>query len=196
MSEALGKQKTEAQRSASPFCPDSRRLSERSHDREGLECLHSTCAHRGCQWFDSFYSLTIDPERAARGINGRINNSEKRQPRRQTIRGSRSVLQKGGDPAPRSRRATLLRLSASHQAHLRRFPPLRVGTPTSGAPSSHRLTGGVYKARVRIHGGVADPPLLAIPASRRRVAACDLNWGVVCAIGFSSRSCSALSTPL
>ncbi len=65
-----------------------------------------------------------------------------------------SFLQKGGDPAPRSRRATLLRLSASHQAYLRRLPPLRVGTPTSGAPSFHRLTGGVYKARERIHGGV------------------------------------------
>ena len=35
----------------------------------------------------------------------------------------------------------------------------------SGTLSSHRLTGGVYKARERIHGGVADPPLLAIPAS-------------------------------
>ena len=34
-----------------------------------------------------------------------------------------------------------------------------------GTPGSHRLTGGVYKARERIHGGVADPPLLAIPAS-------------------------------
>ena len=34
-----------------------------------------------------------------------------------------------------------------------------------GTLSSHRLTGGVYKARERIHGGVADPPLLAIPAS-------------------------------
>ena len=84
-------------------------------------------------------------------------------------------LQKGGDPAPRSRRATLLRLSASHQVHLRRFRPLRVRTPTSGAPGFHRLTGGVYKARERIHGGVADPPLLAIPASRRRIAAYDPN---------------------
>ena len=56
---------------------------------------------------------------------------------------------------------------------------MRVGVPTSGAPGSHRLTGGVYKARERIHGGVADPPLLAIPASRRRVAAFDPNWGTV-----------------
>jgi hypothetical protein len=27
------------------------------------------------------------------------------------------------------------------------------------------VTGGVYKARERIHGAVADAPLLAIPAS-------------------------------
>lgn len=36
---------------------------------------------------------------------------------------------------------------------------------TSGAPNSRDLTGGVYKSRERIHGGVADPPLLANPAS-------------------------------
>ncbi len=35
----------------------------------------------------------------------------------------------------------------------------------SGAPHFQRLTGGVYKARERIHGSVADLPLLAIPAS-------------------------------
>ena len=44
-----------------------------------------------------------------------------------------------------------------------------------GTLSSHRLTGGVYKARERIHGGVADPPLLAIPASRSRIADSYLN---------------------
>ena len=52
-------------------------------------------------------------------------------------------------------------------------PLARVSTPTSGAHSSHGVTGGVYKARERIHRGVADPRLLAIPASRRRVAASD-----------------------
>ncbi len=36
---------------------------------------------------------------------------------------------------------------------------------TSGAPNSGDLTGGVYKTRERIHGTVADVPLLAIPAS-------------------------------
>ena len=34
---------------------------------------------------------------------------------------------KGGDPAPLSSRATLLRLSPSHRPHLRRLPPLQVG---------------------------------------------------------------------
>ncbi len=52
-------------------------------------------------------------------------------------------------------------------------PVARVPAPTSGARSSHGVTGGVYKARERIHRGVADPRLLAIPASRRRVAASD-----------------------
>ena len=46
---------------------------------------------------------------------------------------------------------------------------------TSGTANFRDVTGGVYKARERIHGAVADAPLLAIPASRRRVAAYDLN---------------------
>ena len=41
---------------------------------------------------------------------------------------------------------------------------------TSGAPSFHGLTGGVYKARVRIHRTMADVRLLVIPASCSRVA--------------------------
>ena len=48
--------------------------------------------------------------------------------------------------------------------------PLAVGPPASGPPSFHGVTGGVYKARERIHRGVADPRLLAIPASCSRVA--------------------------
>ena len=46
---------------------------------------------------------------------------------------------------------------------------------TSGTPSSHGLTGGVYKARERIHRAVADARLLANPASRSRVADFDPN---------------------
>ena len=36
---------------------------------------------------------------------------------------------------------------------------------TSGTPDSHGLTGGVCKARERIHRAVADARLLANPAS-------------------------------
>ena len=53
---------------------------------------------------------------------------------------------------------------------------LAVGSRTSGATGFHDVTGGVYKTRERIHGAVADAPLLAIPASCSRVADCNLNW--------------------
>ena len=46
--------------------------------------------------------------------------------------------------------------------------PLR--SRTSGAPGFHGLTGGVYKARERIHRAMADARLLANPASWSRVA--------------------------
>ena len=61
---------------------------------------------------------------------------------------------KGGDPAAGSPTATLLRLHPSHQPYHGRLPPLRVGSPTSGTTSSHGVTGGVYKARERIHRGI------------------------------------------
>src|SRR5438270_1943260 len=74
--------------------------------------------------------------------------------------------------------------------------PLAVSTATSDIPPFRGLTGGVYKAQEHIHRGVADPRLLAIPASRRRVAACDLNWGVFFGIGSLSRVGVPLFTPL
>ena len=46
---------------------------------------------------------------------------------------------------------------------------------TSSTPGFHGLTGGVYKARERIHRAVADARLLANPASRSRVADSDPN---------------------
>jgi hypothetical protein len=46
---------------------------------------------------------------------------------------------------------------------------------TSGTLGSHGLTGGVYKARERIHRAMADARLLANPASRSRVADFDPN---------------------
>src|SRR5215475_9509491 len=42
---------------------------------------------------------------------------------------------------------------------------LAVSVPASATSDFHDVTGGVYKARERIHGVVADTPLLAIPAS-------------------------------
>ncbi|KAD5960821.1 hypothetical protein E3N88_12293 [Mikania micrantha] len=55
------------------------------------------------------------------------------------------------------------------------IPLLAVKVTTSGMASSHSVTGGVYKARERIHRRMADRQLLAIPASCRRVAACNPN---------------------
>ncbi len=53
------------------------------------------------------------------------------------------------------------------------FP--KVSTVTLGAPRFRGLTGGVYKAQEHIHRSIADLRLLAIPASCRRVAACNPN---------------------
>ena len=52
---------------------------------------------------------------------------------------------------------------------------LAVGLRTSATNDFHDVTGGVYKARERIHGAVADAPLLAIPSSCSRVADYNLN---------------------
>jgi len=90
----------------------------------------------------------------------------------------------------------LLRLRPSHRACLRPLPPLRVRTRTSGTPGFHGVTGGVYKARERIHRGVADPRLLAIPASCGRVAARNPNLDQVYGIRSTLPSCSPLSWPL
>ena len=48
--------------------------------------------------------------------------------------------------------------------------PLAVGPSASGVTDFHDLTGGVYKARERIHRSVADLRLLATPTSWGRVA--------------------------
>jgi len=48
---------------------------------------------------------------------------------------------------------------------------------TLGITNFHGVTGGVYKARERIHRRIADRRLLAIPASCRRVSACNPNLG-------------------
>ncbi len=48
--------------------------------------------------------------------------------------------------------------------------PLAVGETPSGKTNSHGVTGGVYKARERIHRSNADLRLLATPTSWGRVA--------------------------
>ena len=50
-----------------------------------------------------------------------------------------------------------------------------VKVTASGITSFHGVTGGVYKARERIHRCIADQRLLAIPTSCRRVAAYNPN---------------------
>ena len=50
------------------------------------------------------------------------------------------------------------------------LPKKGVGTPASGVTDFRDLTGGVYKARERIHRSVADLRLLATPTSWGRVA--------------------------
>src|SRR6202007_549711 len=74
--------------------------------------------------------------------------------------------------------------------------PLAVRLTASGAAHSHGVTGGVYKARERIHRGVADPRLLAIPTSRSRVADSDPHLDRFLGIGSTSRLCGPLYRPL
>ena len=50
-----------------------------------------------------------------------------------------------------------------------------VSPRTSRLDNSHDVTGGVYKARVRIHRAMADTRLLATPPSWGRVAAPNLH---------------------
>ena len=54
---------------------------------------------------------------------------------------------------------------------------------TSGTPGFHGLTGGVYKARERIHRAMADARLLANPASWGRVADPSPNCGGIYGLG-------------
>ncbi len=77
-------------------------------------------------------------------------------------------------PGPPSSSPTLLRLHHDQKPLLRRCLP-KVRLPALGEISFLGVTGGVYKARERIHRRMADRRLLAIPASCRRVAACNPN---------------------
>ena len=106
--------------------------------------------------------------------------------------GTATAISKGGDPAAGSPTATLLRLHPSHRPHRGDRFPVRVKLATSGAANFHGVTGGVYKARERIHRSIADLRLLAIPTSRSRVADCDPDYETF----YGIRSTSRLSCPL
>jgi hypothetical protein len=121
-------------------------------------------------------SRQIPGSRASKIRHATSQRSTEKTPTRTHERGTRrGLLQKGGDPAAPSGTATLLRLRPNRRSHLRRLPPLRVRPPASGVTDFHDVTGGVYKARERIHRSVADLRLLATPASRSRVADYDPN---------------------
>ena len=74
--------------------------------------------------------------------------------------------------------------------------PRGVSPPASGVADFRGVTGGVYKARERIHRGVADPRLLATPPSWRRVAASNPNRDRLFGIRSPSRVCSPLYRPM
>ena len=68
----------------------------------------------------------------------------------------------------------------------------KVKLPTSFAANSHGVTGGVYKARERIHRDNADSRLLAIPTSWSRVADSNPDYDAL----FGIRSLSQVGRPL
>jgi hypothetical protein len=74
--------------------------------------------------------------------------------------------------------------------------PQGVRPPASGVANFRGVTGGVYKARERIHRGVADPRLLATPTSWRRVSASNPNRDRLFGIRSPSRVCSPLYRPM
>ena len=72
----------------------------------------------------------------------------------------------------------------------------KVKLPASGATNSHGVTGGVYKARERIHRSNADLRLLAIPTSWSRVADSNPDYDQLCGISSTSRLGNPLYWPL
>src|SRR3954470_21130280 len=72
----------------------------------------------------------------------------------------------------------------------------KVRPPASGVTCFRGVTGGVYKARERIHRGIADPRLLATPPSWRRISASNPNRGALYGIRSTSRYCCPLYAPM
>src|ERR687884_719933 len=76
------------------------------------------------------------------------------------------------------------------------LPPRGVSPPASGVARFRGVTGGVYKARERIHPDVADSGLLATPPSWRRVSASNPNRDALFGIRSTSRYRSPLYAPM
>ena len=74
--------------------------------------------------------------------------------------------------------------------------PQGVGPPASGVTDFRDVTGGVYKARERIHRSVADLRLLATPTSWGRVADPNPNCDRLYKIGSPLRDRYPLYRPL
>ena len=72
----------------------------------------------------------------------------------------------------------------------------KVRPPASGVACFRGVTGGVYKARERIHRGIADPRLLATPPSWRRIAASNPNRDRLFGIRSTSRYRNPLYRPM
>ena len=81
----------------------------------------------------------------------------------------------------------MLRLSPSHHPY-----PHPTKSRVSGRDDSSGLTGSECKGRERIHRGIADPRLLAIPPSWRRVSASNPNWARLLGISSALRPCNPL----
>ena len=91
------------------------------------------------------------PWKLGRGLNEQ-SSDRPRFARHPPLRASDLGLpQKGGDPATGSPTATLLRLHPNRWAYHGRLLPRRVSAPASGTTNFRDVTGGVYKARERIH---------------------------------------------
>lgn len=73
---------------------------------------------------------------------------------------------------------------------------LTVKLSASGTIHSHDVTGGVYKARERIHRDNADSRLLAIPTSWSRVADSNPDYETLYEIGSPSQVRDPLYVPL
>ena len=99
---------------------------------------------------------TLETEYCALSCNKDINGKDGNYSSKKLVLSllKRGISLEGGDPAAPSGTATLLRLHPPYQPHLRRLPPKKVRPTTSGAIDSGGVTGGVYKARERIHRGV------------------------------------------